>query len=220
MLDRIFDMDNVVWRAIDKVGKIFLLNLLWLLCSIPIVTIGASTTALIYSSMKLHENEGYWYQNFFKSFRENFKQATGLFLLYLLAGALLAADFMLGGQAGNSFGLVMQGIAGILGIPYFLSLLYVFGVQAKFVNPVKGTIRYSFFMALRNMKYTVQMAVLMILFVWVNTTTLFANFFSLIYGFGLMGFFFAAYYRKAFEKYLNPGKGAEEPAGEQMTAEK
>lgn len=212
MLDRIFDMDNVVWRAIDKVGKIFLLNLLWLLCSIPIVTIGASTTALIYSSMKLHENEGYWYQNFFKSFRENFKQATGLFLLYLLAGALLAADFMLGGQAGNSFGLMMQGIAGILAVPYFLSLLYVFGVQAKFVNPVKDTIRYAFFMSLRNIKYTVQMALLAILFVWVNTTTLLANFLSLIYGFGLLGFFFAAYYRKVFEKYINPEKNVEEPA--------
>lgn len=210
MLDRIFDMDNVVWRAIDKVGKIFLLNLLWLLCSIPVVTIGASTTALIYSSMKLHENEGYWYQNFFKSFKENLKQATGLFLLYLLAGALLAADFMLGGQAGNSFGLVMQAVAGILAIPYFLSLLYVFGVQAKFVNPVKATIRYSFFMALRNMKYTVQMAVLAILFVWVNTTTLLANFLSLIYGFGLMGFFFAAYYRKVFEPFLKSEKDGEE----------
>lgn len=219
MLDRIFDMDNVVWRAIDKVGKIFLLNLLWLLCSIPVVTIGASTTALIYSSMKLHENEGYWYQNFFKSFKENLKQATGLFLLYLLAGALLAADFMLGGQAGNSFGLLMQGIAGILGIPYFLSLLYVFGVQAKFVNPVKATIRYAFFLSLRNMKYTVQMAVLMILFVWANTTTLLANFLSLIYGFGLMGFFFAAYYRKAFERFISSVDGSEVAAGERNTPE-
>lgn len=39
----------------------------------------------------------------------------------------------------------MQGVAAILFVPYFLSLLYVFGVQAKFVNPVKATIRYSFF---------------------------------------------------------------------------
>lgn len=210
MLERIFDMDNVVWRGIDKIGKIFLLNLLWLICSVPIFTMGAATTALIYSSMKLHENEGYWYQNFFHSFRENFKQATGIFFLYALVGALLAADFMLGGQAGNSFGLMMQGIAGILAIPYFLSLLYVYGVQAKFVNPVKETIRYSFFMALRNMKYTIQMAILLILFVWVNTTTLLANFLTLIYGFGLLGYFFAAYYRKTFGKYLNPSEETEE----------
>lgn len=202
MLDRIFDFDNVVFRAIDKIGKIFLLNFMWLICSLPIFTMGAATTALIYSSMKLQENEGYWYQNFFASFKENFKQATGIFLLYLAAGIILAVNFMLGGQAGDSLGLIMQGIVGILAVPYFLSLLYVYGVQAKFVNPVRATIRYAFFMALRNLKYTIQMAILMILFVWVNTTNMLANFLTLIYGFGLLGFFFAAYYRKTFEKYL------------------
>lgn len=202
MLDRIFDFDNVVFRAIDKIGKIFLLNFMWLICSLPIFTMGAATTALIYSSMKLQENEGYWYQNFFASFKENFKQATGIFLLYLAAGIILAVNFMLGGQAGDAMGLMMQGVAGILAVPYFLSLLYVYGVQAKFVNPVRATIRYAFFMALRNLKYTIQMAILVILFVWVNTTNMLANFLTLIYGFGLLGFFFAAYYRKTFEKYL------------------
>ena len=98
----------------------------------------------------------------------------------------------------------MQGAAMILAIPYFLSLLYVFGVQSRFVNPVKDTIRYSFFMALRNMKCTIQMAILMILLVWANTTVLLVNFLTLVYGFGLMGYFFAAYYKKAFGKYLNP----------------
>lgn len=202
MLDRIFDFDNVVFRAIDKIGKIFLLNLLWLICSLPVFTMGAATTALIYSSMKLQENEGYWYQNFFSSFKDNFKQATGIFFLYLIAGVILAVNFLLGGQAGDSMGLAIQGVVGILAVPYFLSLLYVYGVQAKFINPVNATIRYAFFMSLRNMKYTIQMAILVVLFVWVNTTNLLANFLSLIYGFGLLGFFFAAYYRKTFEKYL------------------
>ena len=111
MWDRFFDLDNVVWRTIDKIGKIFLLNLLWLICSLPVFTIGASTTALIYTSMKLSDNEGYWHQNFFSSFKENFKQATALFFIYLAAGAFLAGDFLLGGRAGNSFGQLMQGVA-------------------------------------------------------------------------------------------------------------
>ena len=122
MWDRFFDLDNVVWRTIDKIGKIFLLNLLWLICSLPVFTIGASTTALIYTSMKLSDNEGYWHQNFFSSFKENFKQATALFFIYLAAGAFLAGDFLLGGRAGNSFGQLMQGVAAILFVPYFLSL--------------------------------------------------------------------------------------------------
>ena len=153
MWDRFFDLDNVVWRTIDKIGKIFLLNLLWLICSLPVFTIGASTTALIYTSMKLSDNEGYWHQNFFSSFKENFKQATALFFIYLAAGAFLAGDFLLGGRAGNSFGQLMQGVAAIL-------------------------------------------------FVWVNTTTLLANFLTLIYGIGLMGYFFGMYYKYTFAKYI------------------
>ena len=211
MWDRFFDLDNVVWRTIDKIGKIFLLNLLWLICSLPVFTIGASTTALIYTSMKLSDNEGYWHQNFFSSFKENFKQATALFI-YLAAGAFLAGDFLLGGRAGNSFGQLMQGVAAILFVPYFLSLLYVFGVQAKFVNPVKATIRYSFFVAMRNMKTTIQLAILMILFVWVNTTTLLANFLTLIYGIGLMGYFFGMYYKHTFAKYI---EAAEEDSADE-----
>lgn len=203
MLSRIFDVDNVVFRTIDKIGKIFMLNLFWVIFSLPVVTMGAATTALLYSSMKLQTGEGYWYENFWRSFKENFKQATVIFLLYALLGVFLAADFMLGGQTKGSFGLVMQGAAGIVFVPYFLSLLYVFGVQSRFVNTVKDTIRYAFFMALKNIKYTVQMAILFILFVWVNTTVLLFNFLTLVYGFGLMGYFFASYYRKTFEKYLD-----------------
>lgn len=213
MLDKIFNVDNPVFRAINTIGKIFLLDMLWLVCSLPIFTIGASTTALIYACMKMKDDEGYVTANFFKSFKENFKQATVIFLLYLVVGIILGADFILGNQVANrSFGLALQIGAGILAIPYFLSLLYVFGVQSRFVNSVKDTIRYAFFMSLRHMKDTIQMAILMILFLWVNTTVLLANFLSLIYGIGLMGFFFAAYYRHAFEKYLNPSEEIEESA--------
>lgn len=203
MLNRIFDVDNAVFRTIDKIGKIFMLNFFWVVFSLPVVTMGAATTALIYSSMKLQTGEGYWYENFWKSFKENFKQATVIFLLYAVLGVFLAADFMLGGQARGSFGVVMQALAGIVFVPYFLSLLYVFGVQSRFVNTVGNTIRYSFFMALKNIKYTIQMGILLIFFVWLNTTVLLFNFLTIIFGFGLMGFFFASYYRKTFEKYLD-----------------
>ena len=176
MWNRIFDVDNAVFRAIDTIGKIFILNLYW-----------ADFRCL--------------FKIFFK---ENFKQATEIWLIYLVIGILLGFDFMMGNQAKDTLGVCMQGAAMILAIPYFLSLLYVFGVQSRFVNPVKDTIRYSFFMALRNMKCTIQMAILMILLVWANTTVLLVNFLTLVYGFGLMGYFFAAYYKKAFGKYLNP----------------
>ncbi len=74
MLKYLFDVENPVFQAIYTVGKIAMLNFMWLICSLPVFTMGASTTALIYACMKLHRREGYIWSNFFTSFKENFKQ--------------------------------------------------------------------------------------------------------------------------------------------------
>lgn len=202
MLRRVFDMDNPVWQAFYTVGKIIMLNFMWMICSIPIFTIGASTTALVYSCIKMHRKEGYFFQNFFSSFKENFKQATALFFLFLIVGVIIGADMILGNQAGDNFGRFMRLAACIAAVPYFLTLLYVFGVQSRFVNTVKDTIRYAFFISLRNIKDTLQMALLVVLVVWANTTVALVNYLTLMFGAGFMAYFMSAYYNRVFEKYL------------------
>ena len=88
MLSGFFNYDNPVWRFIGKFGDLIILNVLWFVCSIPIFTIGASTTAVYYVTLKLARNDdGYTIRSFFKSFKENFKQATIIWLI-LLAGAI------------------------------------------------------------------------------------------------------------------------------------
>ena len=86
---RFFSVDNPVWRFIRKIGYLWLLNILWVLTSLPVITIGASTTALFYACMKLQGDEGYPTANYFRSFRENFRQATIIWLIYAAVGALL-----------------------------------------------------------------------------------------------------------------------------------
>ena len=58
MLQGIFNYDNPVWRFIGKLGDLILLNILWIVCSIPVFTIGASTTAVYYVTLKLARDEG------------------------------------------------------------------------------------------------------------------------------------------------------------------
>ena len=87
MLQGIFNYDNPVWRFIGKLGDLMILNILWVICSIPIFTMGASTTAVYYVTMKLvRGDDGYTLRNYFKSFKENFKQATVIWLLMLYPG--------------------------------------------------------------------------------------------------------------------------------------
>ena len=218
MLKRLFHYDNPIFRAINTIGEIIILNFMWMICSLPIVTIGASTTALMYSCMKLHYHEGYPWFNFLASFKENFKQSTGLFLLYAVAGAVLAADMVLGNQAKNSYGTFMKVTACVLAVPYFLSLLYVFGVQSRFVNKVKDTIRYSFFLAVRSWKATLQMALLIVVVVFANTTVALVNYITLMFGAGFIAYFLSAYYNRVFEPYMP--KSEEELEEEQAQLEK
>ena len=210
MLDRIFNADNVVFRFFSTLGYVWWLHILWLICSLPVITLGASTTALCYSCMKLRKQEGYATKNFFTSFRENFKQSTILFLLFAAAGGVLIADIILSNQMGNQMGRLLKGGAVVLLVPYSITLLYVFAVQARFVNPVAKTIQYAFVLASRYFGYTIQLAILAGLALYLNTTIILANFITLSIGIGVLAYFMSAYYNRIFAHYIPEEKEPEE----------
>lgn len=209
MLEKLFNYDNPVFRFFGKVGYIWYLNFLWLVCSLPIITIGASTTALLYSSMKLKADEGYVTKNFFKSFRENFRQSTILFLLFAAAGALLGLSLIYWNQLGGVFGKTMKVIAAAASVVYLLDLLYVFAVQARFVNPIKRTVQYAFMLSVKNFIWTIQMAIIAGFVIWVNTTVILANLITLNIGIGVMAYLFGIYYSRIFAPYIEAAKEQE-----------
>jgi hypothetical protein len=98
MFHGLFGYDNAISKFFRTIGNIWYLHILWLVTSLPVITVGASTTALLYSMMKLHEEDGYPTENFFHSFKLNFRQATGLYLIYLAVGAVIAADLVIANQ--------------------------------------------------------------------------------------------------------------------------
>lgn len=73
------NLDNPVFRIMSRLGDLFLLNLLWAVCCLPVITIGASTTALFYTARKMAAGEEYLlWQDFFHSFRLNLRQSTAV----------------------------------------------------------------------------------------------------------------------------------------------
>lgn len=77
---------NFLWNMI-------VISVLWLICSIPIVTLGASSLAAYYAAAKcVRHHTGKVYAEFFSAFRKNFKQATVFTLIYLLVIGLLVVD--------------------------------------------------------------------------------------------------------------------------------
>ena len=101
MFSEIFNYDNGFWRFMGKLWDALVLNILWVVCCIPLVTVGAATTAVYYVALKLaRDEEGYVISSFFKSFKENFRQATALWLVLAAGAAALAVDcrFLLAGD--------------------------------------------------------------------------------------------------------------------------
>ena len=130
------------------------LNLLWFLCSIPIVTLGASTTALYYVTLKIarDEEETSLTRMFFRSFRENFRQSTILWLILLAVGAFLAGDgYVLYHLRASSAGTVAVMWTLILALViaaavlYTIVLLYVFPLVASVSNTNLAMLKNSFF---------------------------------------------------------------------------
>ncbi|HAG68720.1 MAG TPA: hypothetical protein DCL38_01955 [Lachnospiraceae bacterium] len=202
MLKGIFDTDNPVMRVFLRLGNIWWLNILWLLTSLPIITIGASTTALIYSSMKLIKNEGYITGNFFGSFKENFRQSTVIWVIFILAGFLLSVDlYYFGYRTEQGMGPAI-GISIAVLLVYLNSLLYVFAIQSRFYNTVTRTLYYSLVLPYRHLKETVLMLVTVISLVIANHyLNLAFNFMFLNLGIGLTAYLFSVFYIRIFENY-------------------
>ena len=91
-MDRLFNMDNKFFTVMGRVADLIMLNVVFLICCLPIVTIGASLTALHYVTLKMARNEeSYIIRSFFKSFKQNFKQST---LIWILMAAVAVFLYM------------------------------------------------------------------------------------------------------------------------------
>ena len=92
-MGRFFSMDNKFFTFMNKVADLCILNIICLVCCIPIVTAGASITAMYYVTLKMVRNEeAYIVRSFFKSFKDNFKQATIINLIMIAVGVVLYLD--------------------------------------------------------------------------------------------------------------------------------
>lgn len=191
-----------------KVADLCLLNLVCLICCIPIVTAGASLTALYYVTLKMVRNEeAYIFRSFFKSFRQNFKQATIIHLIMVAAGVLLYLDTTIVKAMGEPVSSVMSVIFAVFTMIYVMILLYLYPILAKFYNSVKNTFTNAILMAIRHLPYTVIMLIISALPVLIFFVPSFQAQMTLILLFLLFGFAVVAYcnsyfFVKVFDKYI------------------
>lgn len=199
----LFSYKSMLSRFLYLVADIVTLHVLWILCSIPIITIGASTTALYYSCMKrIRTDEGYIYSNFFKSFKENFKQSTIIWLVMCIVFALLFADLSIATHINGIMGKIMLFTSCFLFIPVTVISIYIFPVQAKFKNTIFDNIKNAIFMSISSFPYTFLLIIIFATFLFLGL--FFVPFIGLmiICGFGLYGYITSSVFVQVFRKYL------------------
>lgn len=145
-----------------KVAYSAYLNVLWFICCLPIFTVGASTTALYYVTLKIAKNEeGNVTKAFFHAFKENFKQGTIIWLILLGGGIVLALDgyIFYHMRFENAFWTIGAAVFIVLLVAYAIILMYIFPLQARFENTVKMMFVNSIMIGMRFLLCTVLMAV-------------------------------------------------------------
>ncbi len=171
--------DNIIVRALGKICDLMCLNILWLICSIPIVTIGASTTALYTVVLKMVKNEeGYILKGFFKAFKSNFRQSTIAWLILLVLGILCWIDQRLVTAFSGTVAMAMNVLLFLVGFILLAVMIYIFPLIARYENTLSNTFKNAALLSVAKLPYTlVMMAVLIVAIIaslWTGFTLMIA----------------------------------------------
>lgn len=162
-MKKIFDMDNPLMQALSVAADLLALNILALLCCLPIVTAGAGITAM--NDLVIHmarQEETYLVKPFFRSFRANFKQSTLLWLLILAAAALLYFDY----HAAAVYAPMLRYPIAAIGVMLLAIAMYAFALLSRYENSVFGTLKNAVSLAIGFFPRTLGMVVFTVAF-WV-----------------------------------------------------
>ena len=212
---KIFDLDSPLMNVLNKMADLMWLNILTLICCIPIITAGAAFTSMHYVALKIVRNEeSYITRSFFKSFKTNFRQATLIWLLILLIAAVLGGDYYIITKSGIQFSSVLVVLIMAAAVLVICTTLYVFPVLAKFDNTIMGTIRNAFIMSILQLPKTVVMFVMAFfpLIIYLVSLRLIPIIF--LFGFSLPAYASAMLYNKFFQKLEDQLVSEQEPAPE------
>ena len=196
----IFNPENRFWRFMDKIADVFFLGILWFIFSIPLVTIGASTTAMYQFTLKqADDEEGHVLPSFWRAFRKNFLPATALWLILLAGGLFLAVDVWacMNISLPPLVRVLCFGVLICLSILYLMTALYVFPILSRFQLPFKRILPHAFISAVGNLYVTMTVIVVHILFAFLCNAVLilFPVFVS------LTAFVSSYFFRSVFVRY-------------------
>ena len=138
---KFFNLDSPLMQGLSKMADIMILNIIALICCIPIITIGASITALYYMALKIVRNEEvYIVKGFWKSFKQNFRQGTVIWLIQVVVMFVLFLDYNIVYRMPESNpSILVQVLFLATALLALVEFLFIYPVLSKFDNPIIRT---------------------------------------------------------------------------------
>ena len=136
--------ENDIMSVLTRLVDVFVLGILWMLCSIPVITIGASSTAFYYAFNKaVRQKRGYAWKEFFYSFKMNFKQSTKVWLMELGIGLMSVLDCVILSQLSEQIPMTTVWIGILIALFALVMMwgLFLFPYLARFENETKVALK-------------------------------------------------------------------------------
>ena len=201
-MDKFFDSDNPVMRFLSRLVDLAALNIITVVYSLPLVTFGGAMAAMNYVLLHLvRGDETYVIKMFRKSFKDNFRQSIPEGLLVILIAVITATDMWALHGSESKLLTAMMIIITIAAVFIFVTAVYMFALQSRYENTVKGTIVNAFRLSAGNLPQTAVMALCWVIWalvlVYLHKAAPLA---FLLYGFTLPGYMCSMLLSRIFTK--------------------
>ena len=156
-----FSFEGPLISFLDKCGRVVILSVLWTFCSLPLITLGASSTALYYSITKtVRKDRSSSVKEFFKSFRRSFKRSLPFTLLLILCAAVLYVDIVVWSVKKTRLAFVSMNVCIVLAALLIAFSGFLFPVISRFILGFKETLKFAAFLTFRHLPVSLVLIVL------------------------------------------------------------
>ena len=222
-MNKLFDLNSPFMRVLSRMADLVFVSILWVICCIPIITIGPATAAMYHVTLKLARKEDvHVISCFFQGFKNNFKQGVILNIIFLVVGTVIFLDYFIMSNAEGTAGMLTSTCFFVMGIWLLCIMFYAYPLQAQFYNPIRRTLKNAAILSMQKFRNTVivfllNMLPVILLLVSVDTmkfVILTAPFWVALAP-GLGAFLCAKRFVKLFDPYVNPDKETESADAEE-----
>ncbi len=197
-----FNTESSIFQFLGMLADYTILNIIFLITCIPIVTIGPAITALFSVTMQNVRNEGSsMIKLYFYAFRRSFWSSLALFFVYFVVGFILIFNFSFWLTLHTAMANIALVFLILFALLYLFSFFYIFALTARFENTLRQTIKNSVLLALANPRQTILLSLIFIIFVALIYVSNIFRVFLMIFGFAFFAYCASFPLTKVFEKY-------------------